>query len=308
MQDLRQWLQEVLGLGPAAQNNLLASLVAIVILIIFRRVTLSIVHRQTDDVRIRYRWQKSTSYAVFGLGLVAIASIWAGALRSFGTFVGLVSAGLAIALKDLIVNLAGWIFILWRRPLEVGDRIQIGDYRGDVIDVRIFMFSLMEIGNWVDADQSTGRVIHVPNGMVLTHVLANYHHGFQHIWNELPVLVTFESNWRRAKELLQDIGDRHAAHLSDAAQKRIKESSSKFMIFYNRLTPMVYTSVADSGVMLTLRYLCSPRERRGTAQAIWEDVLETFAGHDDIDFAYPTRRFYDNRLEGKPGARADTAT
>jgi hypothetical protein len=61
--------------------------------------------------------------------------------------------------------------------------------------------------------------------------------------------------------------------------------------------------VADSGVLLTIRYLCSPRQRRGTAEAIWEEVLEAFAQEDGIDFAYPTYRYYDNRLEGKPGTR-----
>ena len=75
------------------------------------------------------------------------------------------------------------------------------------------------------------------------------------------------------------------------------------MIYYSKLTPTVYTSVEDSGVLLTLRYLCEPRKRRDTEQAIWEDVLTEFSRCDDIDFAYPTQRFYDNILEGKPGTK-----
>jgi small-conductance mechanosensitive channel len=306
MQQLTQWLEEHLGLGLAAQWNLISSLVVILAIIILRRLVLSMVQRSTEDVRLRYRWQKTTSYVAFGVGLVLVASIWAGAIRSFGTFLGLVSAGLAIALKDLVVNLAGWGFIVWRRPFQLGDRIEIGDHMGDVIDVRIFQFTLMETGNWVNADQSTGRVIHVPNGKVLSDVLANYSRGFQYIWNELPVLVTFESNWRRAKDALEEIINRHAMHLGETAEHRIKEVSSRFMIFYTKLTPFVYTRVADCGVELAIRYLCDPRERRGTAHAIWEEVLDVFGEFDDVDFAYPTQRFYDNRTEGKPGARAPT--
>ena len=94
-------------------------------------------------------------------------------LRSLGTFLGLLSAGLAIALKDVVASMAGWIFILWRRPFQLGDRIQIGDRAGDVVDLRLFQFTLLEIGNWVDADQSTGRSIHVPNGAVFTEPLFN---------------------------------------------------------------------------------------------------------------------------------------
>lgn len=304
MNRVAAWLQNTIGLGPIAQQKLLACFVAVLVTWAVRRIILSVVHRSTEDVRIRYRWHKGTSYGAFAFAVLFIASIWANAIQSVGTFLGLVSAGLAIALKDLVVNLAGWAFILWRRPFELGDRIQIGDHRGDVIDIRIFQFSLMEIGNWVDADQSTGRVIHVPNGMVLTAVLANYSKGFRHIWNELPVLVTFESNWQKAKKKLEEIAATHATHLTETAEHQIKQVSRRFMIFYSKLTPIVYTSVADSGVLLTVRYLCDPRERRGTAQAIWEDILGAFAQFDDVDFAYPTQRFFDNQMEGKSGARA----
>ena len=66
---------------------------------------------------------------------------------------------------------------------------------------------------------------------------------------------------------------------------------------------MVYTTVKDSGVLLTIRYLCDPRKRRGSEQEIWENILDAFAAHDTIDFAYPTQRFYSNDTEGKPGTR-----
>jgi small-conductance mechanosensitive channel len=236
----------------------------------------------------------------FILGIILLGATWIGALRSVGTFLGLLSAGLAIALKDFVVNFASWLFIIWRRPFELGDRIEVGDIAGDVIDIRIFQFTVLEIGNWVDADQSTGRIIHIPNGKVLTEPLANFTRGFMFIWNELPVMVTFESNWRKAKDILQRIADEHAQHLSDQAEKKVKEAARKYLIFYSKLTPIVYTSIADSGVVLTIRYLCQPRRRRSSAEDIWEDILVEFAENDDIDFAYPTRRFYNNRIEGEP--------
>jgi small-conductance mechanosensitive channel len=141
----------------------------------------------------------------------------------------------------------------------------------------------------------------VPNGRVFTDVLANYSKGFQYIWDEVGVLITFESNWQQAKLILQDIVTRHAEHLTVEAERRVREASMKFMIFYSKLSPIVYTSVEDSGVMLTLRYLTEPQQRRGRMERIWEDILREFSEHDDIDFAYPTRRFYVNRHEGKRG-------
>jgi small-conductance mechanosensitive channel len=301
------WLQNNLGLSPAIQARILGSVLAIALLWALRRLALAVIWRRIDDVRLRYRWRKTTSYIIVPTGMLIVGRMWFEGIGPLATYLGLVSAGLAIALKDLVVNLAGWGFILWRRPFEVGDRIQIGEHVGDVIDVRIFQFTLLEVGNWVDADQSTGRLLHIPNGKVLNESLANYTRGFDYIWNELPVLVTFESDWKKAKALLAEIAARHAAHLTDEAEKQIREVSRRFMIFYSTLTPTVYTSVADSGVMLTIRYLCAPRKRRSTAEAIWEEVLDAFAREADIDFAYPTYRYYDNRLEGKPGTRPQDA-
>jgi len=301
---ITEWLQNTLGLSATALDRITDSLIAILVLWALRRIVLWIMRRRVDDIRARYRWQKLTAYTVVPVGILIVGRIWFEGFSSIATFLGLVSAGIAIALKDLLVNLAGWAFILWRRPFEVGDRIQVGEHAGDVIDVRIFQFTLLEIGNWVGADQSTGRVIHVPNGKVLTDFLANYSKGFKYLWNELPIMITFESNWQKAKEILQETALRHAAHLTDDASAKVKESSSRFMIFYSKLTPTVYTSVADCGVLLSMRYLCEPRRRRSTEQEIWEDVLRAFGDNEDIDFAYPTTRFYDNRGEGKPGARA----
>jgi len=303
MDKILQTISETLGISYLAVGKLLASLALVILLWLLRFLVLRVVRSRTDNVRTLYSWRKSSAYITVLLALLILGRVWFVGLGELTTYFGLLSAGIAIALRDPLVNLAGWVFLIWRRPFEVGDRIQIGENRGDVIDLRIFQFTLMEIGNWVDADQSTGRVIHIPNGKVFTEMQANYSKGFRYIWNELPILITFESNWQKAKEILEEIASRHAAHLTEAAAKRVREASRKFMIFYTKLTPTVYTSVKDCGVLLTVRYLCDPRDRRGTEQSIWEDVLKEFAKVDDIDFAYPTVRRYDNMREGKDGTK-----
>lgn len=294
-----EWIQKALGLSPEVQIKIFASLVISLVLWVLYSIIVKIVWRRTENVRIRYSWGKTSGYVVIILGVFLIGRLWFKGFQSIATYLGLLSAGLAIALKDLVSNFAGWIFIISRRPFSVGDRIQIGNYAGDVIDTRFFQFTLLEIGNWVNADQSTGRIIHIPNGMVLSEVLANYSKGFQYIWNEVPVLITFESNWEKAKRILLKIANTHAEHLSKAAEKRVKEASKKFMILYSKLTPIVYTCVKDSGVLLTIRYLCEPQHRRDSEQAIWEDILKEFVQNKDIGFAYPTQRFYNRRLESE---------
>ncbi len=306
MQTIIDWLRSTFGFSQEFQTKLIATLLAVLFLVLVRKVILIIAYRRTKKVDIRYRWRKTSAYVTFGFCVFVIGGVWFKGFQSISTYLGLLSAGLAIALQDPLVNLAGWVFILWRRPFSVGDRIQIGESRGDVIDQRIFMFTLMEIGNWVDADQSTGRVIHIPNGKVFREVLANYSKGFQYIWNEIAVLLTFESDWEKAKKILLKIGVAHGEHLSKSAAEKLRKAARKMMIFFTKLTPIVYTSVKDSGVMWTIRYLCEPRRRRTSEQEIWEDILKESKKCDDIDFAYPTERRYLNYMEGKPGARAQT--
>jgi small-conductance mechanosensitive channel len=114
------------------------------------------------------------------------------------------------------------------------------------------------------------------------------------------VLVTFESAWRKAKDLLQGIITEFAEATSASAEKKIREASKKYMIFYQYLTPIVYTKVMESGVLLTVRYICDPRKRRSSENNIWEEILDAFDQNPDIEFAYPTTRFYRNN-EGKTG-------
>jgi small-conductance mechanosensitive channel len=292
-----------LGVAPSLQLKLFSTVIILFVGWLLQRVIIRLLVDKFDDIKIRYQWKKIVKYIVVTFAIILLIRTWFGAFDSIGTYFGLLSAGLAIAFQDLLVNLAGWIFILIRKPFSVGDRIEIGGVIGDVIDVRIFQFSVIEIGNWVDADQSTGRIIHIPNGTVFKTHQANFTAGFEYIWHEIPVLVTFESNWKKAKEILTEAVNKHAVNLSSEAERQIKEAAKKFLIFYKTLTPIVYTTVKDSGVLLTIRYLSHVRKRRATEEMIWEEILDRFAKHKDIDFAYPTTRYYNNITEGKEGTK-----
>ena len=297
---MRLWLQENAGLSLALQARLLQTLIIVGGLWLVHRLALASMYRRAQDPWVRYKWRKTISYIVLLLGLLFVGLTWIQRAGSLATYLGLFSAGLAIALKDIVANLAGWVFIAWSRPFDVGDRVQIGSHAGDVIDLHLLQFTLNEIGNWVDADQSTGRIIHVPNGRVLSEPIANYDKGFRYIWNEIPVTVTFESNWKKAKEILQGVATRHAEHLTEQLEKDLLEASRQYLIAYTKLTPIVYTKVTDQGVCLTLRYLIRSRFRRGSANAIWEEVLEAFAAAPDVDFARPTAQQFRLFVEGKP--------
>jgi small-conductance mechanosensitive channel len=286
-------------LSHDAVKKLFWSVIVALVFWVVNRVLKRVIEKRVSDIHSRYSWKKSVGYTVTFIAILVIGRVWFRGFEHIATFLGLLSAGIAIALKDLIANLAGWIFIIWRRPFEVGNRIEIGENSGDVIDLRPFQFTLLEIKNWVHADQSTGRIIHIPNNLIFTHPVSNYDSGFRYIWNEVPVLVTFESNWKKAKEILLGLANENALPITDEVAREIRNAAKKFLIIYHKITPVVYTSVVDSGVLLTVRYLVDIKERRGSTEKIWEGILTAFAENDDINLAYKTYRVLAEK--GKPG-------
>lgn len=161
--------------SPDLTVKVIETIAIFVLLGLIRLIILRVVNRNTENKKIQYKWRKNLSYVSFFIGFLAVVQIWFASIESIATFLGLLSAGIAIALKDPVTDLAAFLFVIWRKPFDVGDRIELDTIKGDVIDIRPFKFTVLEIGNWVDADQSTGRVIHVPNHKVFTHQLSKLH-------------------------------------------------------------------------------------------------------------------------------------
>ncbi len=263
-----------------------------------RWLVLRAVHRYVEEPDVWFRARRIATYTTTTVAVITLAWIWLEAFDSLPTYLGLVSAGIAIALADLLKNMVGWVYIMARRPLRIGDRIEVDGTRGDVVDIRLFRFSLMEIGNWVHADQSTGRLIHVPNGMLFTSQVANYTEGFEWIWHEIPVLITFESDWEQAKQIVRNQIDGAAPDPRRQASKHMLKAAREYQIKMGTITPIVYLTVKDSGVLLTGRLLVPVRDRRGVEEKVWQGILTEFAAAPDIELAYPTvRTFYAGPVE-----------
>lgn len=303
--ELQNNLTEFLADMPVQLTSIIQSVAIILFLILIHFIIIRIVRRRTEDEAIRYKWRKNLAYVLSFFGVIVIGRIWIEGVGSLATFLGLLSAGLAIALRDPVSDMAGWLFLIWRKPFDVGDRIQIGNDKGDVIDIRFFKFSILEIGNWVHADQSTGRVVHIPNHRVFNQSIMNYTSDFDFLWNEIQVIITFESNWRKAQIILDEIANSHMEDYVNDAEEQIRRATKSYLIRYKNLTPIVYTEVVDIGVRLTIRHLTHVRKRRGLNQLMWVDILQRFEKEDDIDFAYNTLRIYQNQIEGKPALKPD---
>lgn len=281
----------LLGFGfTATQVKLAETVVVILLTLLVRTFARRELTRRVEDPDVAYRARKTLGYVIATIFVLLVVLIWLEPLQDIGTFLGLASAGIAIALTDLLRNLAGWLYVVGRRPFRVDDRIQVGDQAGDVIDIRPIATTLLEIRDWVDADQSTGRILHIPNGNFLTKSVENFTEGFGYLWHEIEVTVTYESDWKRAEEIVFELARDLTDPVMEKAREDIQRAAKFYKIRYRHFTPIVYVKAKDFGVALTARMLVPVRQRRSFDQQMWRGLLDAFAEDPDVEFAYPTLR------------------
>jgi len=269
-------------------RQIIQTLVILAIFGVLIRLGRRLVSRYIEDPAKRFRTSKAVSRTLAVLAFALIIVLWSSQLGNLATLLTVIGAGLAIALRELLLSLVGWMLIFLRKLYEQGDRIEINGIKGDVLDIRVQYTVVMEVGGWVEAEQSTGRMIHIPNSHVLLHPVHNYTRGFRFIWNEMYVTLTFRSDWRAAQEILLNLSGESAEILEKQASAEIHNLSHEYLIHYSIMTPFVYVRIMDNGIRLTVRFLCEARKRRGIEHAMTVRILEEFRKNGNIEFAYPT--------------------
>ncbi|MFH1768411.1 MAG: mechanosensitive ion channel domain-containing protein, partial [Candidatus Omnitrophota bacterium] len=271
-------------------KKILQTAIVIIIGYCFIFILVGVINRRIKEIKAKHIIRKNIIYVLTFLIIIYIVFIWVRDINSITIFLSIIGAGLALALQEVILCVAGWFLILLRRPFEVGDRIELGGVKGDVIDIRLFQTSLLEIGNWVEADQSTGRIVNIPNSAIFKKENYNYNRGFEFVWNEIKIIVTFESDIKRAEEIMLGHAMKIAEGMDEIVRREINMMSRRYMIHYEKFTPIVYADIKDSGVELSLRYLTEARKRRFTQDKICRAVLADFDKEEKVNFAYTTYR------------------
>jgi len=237
-----------------------------------------------------YYFQKLINFTSSLIIVLIILLNFVGDFGGLSAVVGLAGAGLAIALQDPIVSLVGWFLIIGKFGVSVGDRVEINGVKGDVIDIGLLRIAVLEVGNWVSAEQSTGRVVFFPNSFIFKNHYFNYSTGNSFIWDEIRIRVTHESDWKTAKQIIESVATRVSQAFVDEAKTQQQRVAQQFHINLGTLTPYVYVSIAESGVDLLLRYLTAIRKRRATQDEICREILEAFEREPGIGLASPTRK------------------
>jgi len=174
-----------------------------------------------------------------------------------------------------------------------GDRVNFGMKTGEVIDIGLLHTKVLEIGIPPDGVlEQTGKVLSIPNAKVLTETLNNYNTTSDFIKSEIKLAITFESNWRKAQEILAKILEEETEQyaLRDKSQHSMRTRA--MYVPYEPSVSNVFKHIADDGVEFSLRFTVPVGKQRSIVSALTDKILDAFDAEDDIELAYKTTRYY----------------
>ncbi len=195
-------------------------------------------------------------------------------IKSLMTFISVVSAAMTIALRDFILNFFCGIYIKFKKPFKVEDRIQIEDIKGDVMSISTFSFEILEVSTKEDNGQSTGIVIHYPNSTIISKPVKNINKGFKYIWNEIIIKVNLDCDLvNNKKEIYKIVNSLDTVkNIPRKMKNLIEDVNTTNRIYFNKLEPIIYTRIVDNHVELILRYLMHPKKARYIESVIWNKI------------------------------------
>ena len=258
---------------PIAKSTAIVAVTAIVTVGLVR-LARSIIRKNVSDGDLRYRTAKFVGMFGYFVMFVVIVTELSGRITSLTVAIGAASAGIAFALQEVIVSFAGWLAVAFGAFFKVGDRVQLGGIRGDVIDIGFLRTTLMECGSWVNADLYNGRIVRVANSFVFKEPVFNYSGEFPFLWDEITIPVRYESDYAEARRILDEIAAAVVGDYTQSAKSRWQELVRSYRIEDARVDPQVTLIANDNWVKFTLRYVVDYRKRRSTKDALFTRILE----------------------------------
>jgi len=171
-------------------------------------------------------------YSLWFIAIIACVSLLFGNIGAWLTSLGLIGFGVTFALQKPILNFVAWLTIVFVKTYSIGDRINIGNIRGDVINITM-MYTVLD-GLLENTDELSGKIVTVPNEMVLTSSVMNYTKSGFFLWDELSVSITYESNWSKGLRILKEITSKVVTKFIEEKRPEIIRKHRNFVdIFHN---------------------------------------------------------------------------
>jgi small-conductance mechanosensitive channel len=280
--------------------KLIVSVVILVLTLVVHRAATSILKTRVPDPSHMHTLRMLVRNAVFFFGTALILLVWLGVGSNFTVAMGILGAGIAFASQEVVGSFVGYVNIVTGNMFRIGDRVRIGSVVGDVLDITLLRTTVMEIGEWVKADQYTGRVVSIANRVVFSDPLFNYTQHWPYLWDEITIPITYNSDWRHAGEIMMEHGAEYSSHLLEQARTEFAFMMKRLPVHDTPVEPVLYITMTDNWIEMTLRYVVDARARREVKGKLHQELLRHFEAEDNVTVASATFE-----IVGFPPLRSD---
>ncbi|MGC9467648.1 MAG: mechanosensitive ion channel family protein [Anaerolineae bacterium] len=264
------------------------SLIVVAVAFVLTRVMLRLLRSRVQDQTHMHTLYMLGRNATLFIAAVIILLIWLGPSSNFSVAMGILGAGIAFASQEIIGSFAGYLNIVVGNIFRIGDRVRLGNVIGDVIDIGMMRTTLMEIGEWVRAEQYTGRIVTVANRAIFSDPVYNYTQHWPYVWDEITIPITYDSNWRLAQKVITEHGRKYTMDFFAAAQAELQNLVKRYPIEEMTVEPTLYVVMTDNWIEMTLRYVVAAKQRRTVAADLHQELLQHFEAEPEITVASAT--------------------
>ena len=278
IQDISQYLGKTFGFYSEYVELFILTTLIFIVFGILKAIVRALYSRADVSNKKKYFRNRMLKIALNIISIILVILLWGHRISGMVTIISFLSAGIAIAVKEIIFDFFAGVYINMKKIFELEDRVEINGIKGDVVNIRSLGFEVLEVGDRVHAEQSTGRIIHIPNSFVFLYPLKNYTKAFKYIWDEITVKVPLDADIEKTKEVLYDIVNSN--EILETIPKKMEDAVAdvtvEYRIYYNYLDPIIYTEIVDSHIELYIRYIVHPKKSRIVEDEIYLKILEEY--------------------------------
>ncbi|WP_421897345.1 mechanosensitive ion channel family protein [Marinoscillum sp.] len=255
-----------------------AKLVQVVIVLILAFFTVKVLQKGLNkyikNSTARYQARKVVSFVGYILVLFALMFIYNYKFSNLTLALGVAGAGIAFALQEVIVSIAGFLAILFGNFYKIGDRVKLGGIKGDVVDIGILRTTLMEIGDWVGGDLYNGKMVRVANSFIFKEPVFNYSGDFPFLWDEITIPLKHSSDHQLARQLMLDITTNLVKEFTLETKAQWNRLTDQLYVENAQIDPMVTLTFDENWITFTIRYVVDFKKRRTTKDQLYTQILE----------------------------------
>lgn len=272
---------------------------AIIAVILIGFLAKFIVKRYLNDNQRFYTINKFINVLNFIIIILILLFAYIENVSYLVTILGFASAGLAIAMKDMFMSLLGWCVIIGGGSAHVGDRIRVhyreNDYVGDIIDISLLRITIFEDVTYTtySKNRRSGRIIFIPNNYIFTELIANYTHGgMKTVWDGIDVLLSFDSNHKKAIYIIKNIVRQYSRGYTDIARKQMNGLRDQYSIKNSNIEPRIFSFLEPYGMVISVWYQTNAYATLALRSTISSEIIDALKDEPDIQITFPKQNLY----------------